>query len=156
MTIDERLIELGIDLGEPIPPLGSYAGAVEHGGLVYTSGIVGLRSPDWATLYPGRFGADLSPDDAYQASRTAMISTLANVRGLLGSLNGVERALKVTGYIQTEAQVMGIPTLMNGATDLLSELFGADLVPTRTAVGAYALPGGASVELECVFALRAV
>lgn len=148
-----RLTSLGIDLGGPIPPLGSYAGAVVHGDLLYTSGIVGLQAPDWALLYPGRFGDDLSAEDAYASARAAMLSTLANAVGAVGSIDRIARAVKVTGYIQSERSVMGLPGILNGATDLLVELFGADVVPARSAIGVQALPGGASVELECIFAL---
>ncbi len=151
---EAQLTALGIDPGPPIPPLGTYAGVVVHDSLVWTSGIVGLRAPNWELLFPGRFGDDLSPEDAYASARAAMLSTLANVRGALGSLAEIDRPLRVTGYIQSVEQPVGLPTLLNGATDLLAEIFGKDRLPARSAVGVRALPGNASVELECVFAAR--
>jgi enamine deaminase RidA (YjgF/YER057c/UK114 family) len=151
---EARLAELGIELGPPIPPIGSYASVVVQGELAFTSGVVGLRAPDWDLLFPGRFGDDLSPEDAYSSARAAMMSTLANLRGALGSLDRVARPIKVTGFVQTLDSVMGLPRVLDGATELLAELFGPGAAPARSAVGVRALPGGASVELESIFALH--
>jgi enamine deaminase RidA (YjgF/YER057c/UK114 family) len=149
-----RLDELGIELGPPIPPIGTYSAVVVHDRLAFTSGVVGLLAPDWELQYPGRFGVDLTPEQARASARAAMVSTLANLRGALGSLDGVARAVKVTGFVQTADAAPGLPGVLDGATELLADVFGVDSVPARSAVGVRALPGGASVELECVFALR--
>lgn len=153
-SIDDRLAHLRIRLGPPIPPIGSYHGVVVDGGVVYTSGVVGLLAPDWTLLHPGRVGEDLTVEEAREGARAAMISTLANLRGELGELTRIRRFLKVTGYVQSAPTVTGLPSVLNGATDLLTEIFGPELLPARTAVGVYALPGGASVELDCVVALN--
>lgn len=151
--IEARLDRLGIVVGPAAPPIGSYAPVVMDAGIAYTSGVVALQAPDWTLLHPGRFGADLDPEQAAASARGAMLSTLANLRGALGTLDRLRRPLRVTGYVQSASVVVGLPSVLNGATDLLEALFGADALPVRSAIGVAALPGGASVELECAFAL---
>lgn len=151
--VEARLAELGVEVGPAAPPLGSYAPVVVDGGLAYTSGVVALVAPNWDLLHPGRVGADLDVATAAASARGAMLSTLANLRGALGTLDRLRRPIRVTGYVQSALTVAGLPGVLNGATDLLAELFGADALPARSAIGVAALPGGASVELECVFAL---
>jgi enamine deaminase RidA (YjgF/YER057c/UK114 family) len=151
--IEARLVELGVEVGPAAPPLGSYAPVVVDGGLAYTSGVVALIAPSWDLLLPGRVGEDLDVATAALSARGAMLSTLANLRGALGTLDRVRRPLRVTGFVQAAPVVAGLPSVLNGATDLLAELFGPHALPARSAIGVAALPGGASVELECVFAL---
>lgn len=153
-TVEQACDRLGLDVSMPIPPIGTYAAAVEHAGFVYTSGVVALKAPDWELLYGGRFGVDLDVENGYASARAAMVCTLANLRGVLGTLDRIDRFVKVTGYIQSDSAVVGLPKVLDGATDLLRDIFGDGKLPARSAIGVYALPGGSSVELECVVALR--
>lgn len=146
--------QLGLEIGPPVPPVGRYSAVAIGGGVAYTSGVVALLAPDWALQYGGRFGEDLTPADARLAARGAMLCTLANLRGALGSLDRIDRFLRITGYVQTTAAVTGLPGVLDGASELAGQLFGADVLPARTAVGVYALPGGASVELDCTVLLK--
>jgi enamine deaminase RidA (YjgF/YER057c/UK114 family) len=116
--------------------------------------VVALKAPEWALEYGGRFGEDLDAASARLSARGAMLCTLANLRGALGSLDRVERFLRITGYVQTAPAVMGLPGVLDGASELAEQLFGTDALPARSAIGVYALPGGASVELECTVLLR--
>jgi enamine deaminase RidA (YjgF/YER057c/UK114 family) len=145
---------LGLEIGPPVPPIGRYSAVAIAGDVAYTSGVVALKAPDWALEYGGRFGDDLDAAGARLAARGAMLCTLANLRGALGSLDRVERFLRITGYVQTVPAVLGLPGVLDGASELAEQLFGADWRPARSAIGVYALPGGASVELECTVLLR--
>lgn len=148
------LAQLGIETGPPVPPIGRYAPVAVGGGVAYTSGVVALRAPDWVLEYGGRLGEDLTPEQARLAARGALLCTLANLRGALGSLDRIARFLRVTGYVQTTPTVTGLPGVLDGASEVIEPLFGADVLPARTAIGVYALPGGASVELDCTILLK--
>jgi enamine deaminase RidA (YjgF/YER057c/UK114 family) len=145
---------LGLQTGPAVPPAGRYAPVCVAGEVAYTSGVVALRAPRWELQYPGRFGHDLDADQARLSARGAMLCTLANLRGALGSLDRIERFLRITGFVQTVAAVAGLPGVLDGASELAEQLFGTRALPARTALGVYALPGGASVELECTVLLR--
>jgi enamine deaminase RidA (YjgF/YER057c/UK114 family) len=145
---------LGLEIGPPVPPVGRYSAVAIAGDVAYTSGVVALKAPGWALEYGGRFGDDLDAAGARLSARGAMLCTLANLRGALGSLDRVERFLRITGYVQTVPAVLGLPGVLDGASELAEQLFGADWRPARSAIGVYALPGGASVELECTVLQR--
>lgn len=155
MLTPEELIANGtVELGDPVPPIGRYSAVAVADSIAYTSGVVALTTPDFQLLHPGRFGVDLDADAAKLAARGAMLCTLANLRGELGSLNRIARFLRITGYVQTADSVTGLPGVLDGASEVVETLFGADQLPARTAVGVAALPGNASVELDCVVQLR--
>jgi enamine deaminase RidA (YjgF/YER057c/UK114 family) len=151
---EAELAASGLELGAAIPPIGQYSPVTVAGSTAYTSGVVALQTPGFQLLYPGRLGADLDVAQGKLAARGAMLCTLANLRAELGSLDRIARFLKITGYIQTEASVLGLPAVLDGASEVLSELFPEEPLPARCAVGVYALPGGASVEIDCVVLLR--
>jgi enamine deaminase RidA (YjgF/YER057c/UK114 family) len=151
---DARIRELGLDLGEPLGTGGRYNSVVIDGAVAYTSGVVAVEGPPYHVALPGRVGDDLSAEDARLSARGAMISTLRNLRGALGGeLDGVERFLKLTGYVRVAEDFTSLPGVLDGASELLEEIFGRDLLPARTTVGVYGLPGGASVELDTVVRL---
>jgi enamine deaminase RidA (YjgF/YER057c/UK114 family) len=153
MASPEQLAtELGIEVGPPVPPIGLYAPVCIAGNIAYTSGVVALRAPNWDLEYGGRFGDDLSVEDARLAARGAILCTLANLKGELGSLDRIERFLRITGFVQSTPVAVGLPGVLDGASQVIEQLFGS--VPARAAIGVYALPGGASVELECTVLLR--
>lgn len=155
MDSPERIVAaLGIEVGPPVPPVGKYSAVAIAGDVAYTSGVVALKAPEWVLEYGGRFGDDLDAASARLSARGAMLCTLANLRGALGSLDRVDRFLRITGYIQTVPAVTGLPGVLDGASELAEQLFGAGSLPARSAIGVYALPGGASVELECTVQLR--
>jgi enamine deaminase RidA (YjgF/YER057c/UK114 family) len=151
---EQIVSRLGIEIGPPVPPVGRYSSAAIGGGIAYTSGVVALLAPDWKLQFGGRLGDDLTVEQARLAARGAMLCTLANLRGALGSLDRIERFLRITGYVQTTPAVTGLPGVLDGASELAEQLFGTETLPARTAVGVYALPGGASVELDCTVLLK--
>lgn len=145
---EARLAELGIALPEVPAPAGAYVPALISGSLVFTAG----QLPFVAGALPavGKVGASVSPDDAKGYARTAAINALAAARGVLGSLDRVTRVVKVVGFVASDAAFTGQPGVINGASELLGEVFGAAGAHARSAVGVAVLPLDAPVEVELV------
>jgi enamine deaminase RidA (YjgF/YER057c/UK114 family) len=150
---ERRLTELGIELLGPLPAGGLYTSVVVDGSIAYTSGIVAVEGPPLHLVYAGCVGDDLSLEDAQLSARGAILSTLGNLQGALGSLDRIERFLKLTGYVRAVPGFDKTPTVLDGASALLRDIFGPELLPARSAVGVSALPGGASVEVDTVVKL---
>lgn len=153
---DARIAELGITITEPLPRGGKYASVVIDGSLAYTSGVVAVEGPPWKLGYAGSVGDDIDVETAAASAALAMRCTLANLKGALGgSLDRIERFVKLTGYVRCRPEFTSPPVVMDGASAVLLDIFGEDLLPVRTAIGVSALPGGASVELDTIVRLRA-
>jgi enamine deaminase RidA (YjgF/YER057c/UK114 family) len=147
---DTRVQELHLTFPTPPKPMAKYRPVVRVGNLLYTSGH-GPLMPD-GTLIKGRIGADLTPEQGYQAARQVGLATLATLRANLGSLNKVKRIIKTFGLVLCTPEFTDQPKVMNGFSELMAEVFGDDAgVGARSAVGTSALPSGMAVEVECVF-----
>jgi enamine deaminase RidA (YjgF/YER057c/UK114 family) len=146
MSVDDRLSELGLELPPPIQPLGSYCTHVRSGNVLYLSGHVPVR--DGKAVYVGKLGSDLTVEQGQEAARFTALNCLATIRAALGSLDRVERVLRLTGYVQSAPGFGQQAAVLNGASDLLSQVFGERGVHVRTAVGASELPSNVAVELE--------
>jgi enamine deaminase RidA (YjgF/YER057c/UK114 family) len=153
--VEERAAELGITIPDPLPAGGLYSSVVIDGDMAYTAGTVAVEGPPLKLAYAGRLGEDIALDDARLSARGAMLSTLGNLKGALGDLSRIERFVRLVGYVRATPDFTGPPAVMDGASELLRDLFGAELLPARTAIGVSALPGGASVELDTIVKLRA-
>lgn len=152
---DARIADLGITITEPLPQGGLYSSVVIDGTVAYTAGVVAVDGPPWKLAYAGSVGDELDIDAAKASAALAMRCSLANLRGALGgSLNRVERVLRLTGYVRCLPSFLQPPAVMDGASQVLADIFGAELLPVRTAIGVSALPGGASVELDTIVKLR--
>ena len=152
---DERATEAGIVIPEPLPAQPLFPGAVIEGSTAYTSGIVAVEGPPWKMVYAGSVGDELSIEDAQKSAALAMCCTLANLKGALGgSLDRVDRFVKLMGFVRCRPDFMQAPTVINGASEVLLAVFGQDRLPARSAIGVAALPGGASVEIDAVVRLR--
>ena len=147
MTATARLAALGITLPPVATPVGSYVPAVRTGSLVYTSGQV---PKDAAT---GKVGAEVSAEDANAAARVCALQALAAVDALVG-LDSVARVVKVVGFVASAPGFTGQPAVINGASDLLGEVFGEAGAHARSAVGVAELPGGVPVEVELIVEVR--
>jgi enamine deaminase RidA (YjgF/YER057c/UK114 family) len=152
--LEQRAAELGIIIPDPLPAGGLYTSVVIEGDIAYASGTVAVEGPPLKLAFAGRLGDDMSIDEGKLAARGAMLSTLGNLKGALGDLSRIERFVRVVGYVRATPEFTGPPAVMDGASELLRDLFGADLLPARTAIGVAALPGGASVELDAIVKLR--
>lgn len=143
----ERLRELGIELPSVATPAGSYVPARRAGSLVFTAGQVPVV--DGRLAAAGKVGADVSAEDAYGLARICALNALAAVDGLVG-LDAVTGVVKVVGFVASAPGFSGQPGVVNGASDLLAEVFGEAGRHARSAVGVAELPIDAPVEVELV------
>jgi enamine deaminase RidA (YjgF/YER057c/UK114 family) len=142
-----RLAALGIALPPVAAPVAAYVPARRSGSFVYTSGQ--LPTVDGALARRGKVGADVSPDEAADLARTCALNALAAVDALVG-LDAVVGVVKVVGFVASAPDFTGQPTVVNGASNLLGEVFGAAGAHARSAVGVAVLPLDAPVEVEIV------
>lgn len=149
MSAEAKLTELGLTLPAPFAPAGNYVPAVITGNLLFTAGQVPRRDDQFA--YIGRVGADLSLEDGYEAARLCCLGGLAVARRELGSLDRIKRVVKVNGFVRCAEDFRDQPKVINGASDLLVEIFGDAGKHARTAVGSNELPLGVGVEIDFVF-----
>lgn len=150
--IEERLVELGLQLPAVAAPAGSYVPAVRHGDLVWTAGQ--LPYVDGVLTCVGLVGAEVSPGQASDSARICALNALAAVASVVG-LDDVVRVVKVVGFVASAPGFVGQPGVVNGASDLLVEIFGDVGRHARSSVGVAALPAGSPVEVELVVAVRA-
>lgn len=143
------LAKLKIELPASVPPAGNYARARSSGNVLYLAGHL----PDSAGVpkYMGKLGLEVSVEEGYQASRIAMINSLGTIKANLGSLKRVKRIIKLLGMVNCVADFVRQPEVINGASDLLDEVFGKDIaLHARSAVGMHSLPRGNCVEIETI------
>ena len=147
--IDNRLAELGIVLPSPAKPVANYVGWVRTGNLVFTAGQVTLA--DGKLQYIGKVGAEISVEDAHKAARLCAINVLAQLHEACGGdLDRVKRIVKLVGFVNGVPAFSDHPKVINGASDLMVDVFGEAGKHARSAVGAGSLPLGVSVEVEAV------
>jgi enamine deaminase RidA (YjgF/YER057c/UK114 family) len=151
-TPEERLAELGLTLPEPPPAVAAYVPAVVHAGHIWVSGQVPFREGGLPRV--GLVGRDISVEDAAEEARFCALNALAQLKAAAGSLDRVERILKLTVFVASSAGFHAQPLVANGASDLLQDVFGESGRHARSAVGVAELPLGAPVEVELVAALR--
>jgi enamine deaminase RidA (YjgF/YER057c/UK114 family) len=152
MSISDRLEELGVELPAPRPPAGAYAPVVIDAGVAYVSGLVAIENGEIA--YAGVVGADLTVEDGQRSARGACIRSLGALSHALGDLEGIDRILKVVGYVRAVPTFGNLPAVLDGASELLIAVFGESGRSARTTVGVTALPREASVEIDMVVRLR--
>lgn len=142
-----RLAELGIDLPAVSAPLAAYVPAVRSGNLVYTSGQLPMQ--DGKLAGTGKVGAQISPDDGYRLARICALNALAAVDALVG-VDAITRVVKVVGFVASAPGFSGQPGVVNGASEVLGEIFGEHGAHARSAVGVAELPLDAPVEVEVI------
>jgi enamine deaminase RidA (YjgF/YER057c/UK114 family) len=148
VNVEKRLTELGIILPEAPRPLAAYVPAVSSGNLLFVSGQLCLVNGELS--HKGPVGREVSLEQGYQAARIAAINSLAIVKQELGSLDRVKRVVKIVGYVASEPDFYNQPKVVNGASELLGEVFGDQGRHARSAVGVNSLPLNASVEIEVI------
>jgi enamine deaminase RidA (YjgF/YER057c/UK114 family) len=148
---ERRIEELGIELMDPLPAGGLYTPVVIVGEIAFTSGTVAVEGPPLKLAYAGCLGDDIDVETGKLSAARAFISTLSNLRGALGSLDRIERFVKLTGYVRSAPDFKQMPQVMDGASQMMIDIFGQPCA--RSAIGVAALPGGASVELDTVVQL---
>jgi enamine deaminase RidA (YjgF/YER057c/UK114 family) len=149
MPIDDRLKELNLTL-PPLPkPLASYVPAVITGNLLVISGQVPIENGK--IVQPGKLGRELSVKQGQQLARLCVLNGLAAAKQALGSLDRIRRVVRVAGYVASADGFQQQPAVVNGASDLLVEIFGENGRHARAAIGVNELPLGCGVEVEFIF-----
>ena len=149
--VDAKLAELGLALPEPAAPVAAYVPVVVAGGLAHVSGQLPFIDD---VLVKGRLGEDLSVGDGYAAARACGLMIVAQLRAALGSLDRVERIVKLGAFVASSASFTDQPKVANGASELMAALFGEAGRHARSAVGVPVLPLGAAVEIDAIVAVR--
>ncbi len=147
MSWSDRLTELGLVLPPVAAPAGVYLPAVRTGSLVFTAGQLPLVEGVLAAT--GKLGSQIDAAQGQQLARTCMLNALAAVDGLVG-LDAVRRVVKVVGFVASAPGFTAQPAVLNGASELLGEVFGGAGAHARSAVGVAELPMGAPIEVELV------
>ena len=149
---EARLAALGLALPPVAAPVAAYVPAVRSGPYVYTAGQLPLA--DGKLPQTGKVGAQVSVDDAAALARTCALNALAAVASVAGGLSAVARIVKVTGFVASDPSFTGQPLVVNGASELLLEVFGEAGRHARSAVGVAVLPLDAPVEIELIAEVR--
>ena len=152
MTARERLTELGLTLPAVVPPVAAYVPAVRTGNLVWTSGQLPMVEGKLPAI--GKVGAQVTAEQAKELARTCALNALAAIDALVG-LDAVVRVVKVVGFVASMPDFTGQPGVVNGASELLGEVFGDGGQHARSAVGVAVLPLDAPVEVEVVVEVAA-
>lgn len=152
-AVEARLAELGIELPDVVPPVAAYTPAVVDGGHVYTSGQLPMVSGALPATGKVGEGHGLIPAaDAKDYARICALNALAAAKSVIGSLDRVTRIVKVVGFVASDPAFTGQPGVINGASEVLGEIFGEAGVHARSAVGVAVLPLDSPVEVELVLA----
>jgi len=151
--IEARLTELGINLFTPPTPVASYVPAVESGGHLHISGQISFAED--GSLIKGRLGEDMELDAGQQAARRCGIMLLAQIKAALGSLDRVDRVVKLGVFVNSAPAFTDHPKVANGASELMQEVFGEIGRHARSAVGVAVLPLGVAVEVDAIVAVKA-
>jgi enamine deaminase RidA (YjgF/YER057c/UK114 family) len=148
-TAEQRLKELGIQLPAPPEPFGTYVEAVQTGNLLFLTGMLPTQGRE--AKFIGRVGAELDLDAGRKAAELAALNVLAVARKHLGSLDKVTRIVRLGVLVATSGDVRDQPTVADGASELLQNVFGKEKNPCRLVYGVASLPLGTPVELEVIF-----
>ena len=146
-TPEQRLMELGLSLPEPRESAGNYIGCVRTGNLLFMAG-------QGTEEYRGKLGKDVSVEVGYEAARQCTLNLLAAVKQEIGDLSKVKRIVKILGFVNSTEDFTGQPSVLNGTSDLLVQVFGERGKHARTAVGMAQLPFNNAVEVEMVLEIE--
>jgi enamine deaminase RidA (YjgF/YER057c/UK114 family) len=151
-SAESRLAALGIELKPAPTPFGAYVEGVQTGNLLYLSGM--LPTVGTEPKFVGKIGREFDVQQAREAAKIAALNVLSNARHQLGSLDRVQRVVKLTVSLATEGDFTAHPRVADAASELLRDVFGEDSLPVRMIYGVASLPLGVPVELEVVFEVK--
>jgi enamine deaminase RidA (YjgF/YER057c/UK114 family) len=151
MSYEAKIKELGLTLPPPPKPVATYVPAVRAGDLLFVSGVLPFR--DGKLPVTGKLGGPVTVEQGYEEAQVALLNALAIVRSEAGTLDRVRRIVKLVGHVASADGFAQQPAVVNGASDLLVEIFGDAGRHARVAVGAAMLPLNAPVELELIVEL---
>ena len=148
MQAEARLKEMGIKLPPAVTPVANYVPAVRSGSLVFLSGHGPFKED--GSLITGKVGSELTEEQGYEAARRVAVGLLGSLKAEIGDLEKVKRVVKVLGLVNCTSDFTDQPKVINGASDLLVEVFGARGKHARSAIGTNALPMNIAVEIEMI------
>ena len=148
MTPEAKLEALGLTLPPVSAPIGSYVTCKRQGNLLYLS--VAGPIVQGEVLYKGKVGAEITPDVGYEAAKVSALNLIANLKAELGDLSKVKSIVKLLGLVACADGFYGQPGVINGASDLLFEVFGEKGRHARSAIGVFSLPMNIPVEIEMI------
>ena len=148
MQAEARLKEMGIELPPAVTPVANYVPAVRSGSLVFLSGHGPFKED--GSLITGKVGSELTEEQGYEAARRVAVGLMGSLKAEIGDLEKVKRVVKVLGLVNCTSDFTDQPKVINGASDLLVEVFGARGKHARSAVGTNALPMNIAVEIEMI------
>ena len=145
MGIETKLKELGITLPEAPAAVAAYQPWIQTGNLIFTSGQLPFR--DGQIAYEGKLGSELSEEDGYQAARQCALNAIAQLKAASGNLDKIQKNVRIEGYVHCADGFRGHPQVLNGASDLVAEIFEEKGIHTRLALGINEMPLNAAVQL---------
>ena len=148
--VEKKLAELGIVLPAPVPPVANYVPFVRTGSLLFVSGQICV-GVDGKLVAKGKLGETVAIEDGQAAARACAINLIAQLKVALGDLDKVVRVVRLGGFINSEPTFLDGPKVMNGASDLVVQVFGEKGRHARTTVGVASLPADAAIEVEGLF-----
>ena len=153
MKIDDKINNLKIILPEAKPPVGSYVATKITNNLLYISGQISINEN--GELIKGKVGKDLSTEQGYEAAKRCGLSLVAQAKAACdGDLSKIKSCVKLTGFVNSTDDFTEQPKVINGASDLITSIFGDSRMHTRAAVSTNSLPLGVSVEVDAIFELN--
>ncbi len=151
MSAEENLKKLNISLPKAPDPVGAYVASKNVGNLIFISGQLPLNHE--GKLIKGKIGKELTLEQGQESARFCALNLLAQLKKICGSLDKIKGCIKITGYVNSIDTFTDQPKVINGASDLISNIFGEKGKHTRAAVSVNSLPLGAAVEIEGIFEL---
>ena len=153
MSIDKKLNELGLSLPETTDPVGSYVATKICGKLLYISGQISIDSD--GNLIKGKLGKDFTTEQGYKAAQRCGLNIIAQTKkACLGDLSKIKSCIKLTGFVNSTDDFIDQPKVINGASDLIKNIFGESGTHTRAAVSTNSLPLGVAVEVDAIFEIN--
>jgi enamine deaminase RidA (YjgF/YER057c/UK114 family) len=146
VNIEAKLLELKLQIPNPSKPVAAYISAKQTGNLVFTAGQLPIVNGE--LISKGLLGQDVGIEEAYKAARICTLNALAAIQGVIGNLDRITQIVRVVGYVASFPTFTQQPAVVNGASELLLEIFGENGKHARSAVGMAVLPLNASVEIE--------
>ncbi len=145
--IEEKLSKLGLVLGEAKPPVANYVGTKQIGNLLFVSARVSEQK--------GKVGVDVSPELSKIAARDTILYLLSIIKADIGNLDKIKSIIKLQGFVNADESYIYLPQIIDGASELLIELYGEEGKHARTATGASQLPYGATIQIDMVVEIKA-
>ncbi len=149
--VEEKIKKLGFTLPELPKALGSYLPCIVSGTLAFISGVIPVKD---GKVLTGKFGKELTTDDAKEIGKAVVLSILSNIKSAIGTLDKIERVLKIEGFVNSTADFKEQPAVLNEVSNLIVEIFGEKGKHSRIAIGVNSLPLGAAIEVSVIIEIK--